>query len=247
MIHGTTTIYELDDENYYVTKHVELVRRKAIITGVINYTTIAPPLHECGQYQSCKCIDDVWAIMDDYRGADVFSTIDGSVVEILEHTSELPENTSLIPMPSKYHVWDNGSMQWVLSSEVKRKALIKEAFDQINADVGMNILSGLRYGDITIWLSPENQSNIMFLWNEYMQDVQGSAIDGYTPVIDYPVVMWETNDDSVSSITLDTPDRVCDFCKKVITHIKTWRAKALNAKKQVETMVITELETFLKK
>lgn len=67
----------------------------------------------------CFLVSKNLEIVEDHRGEDVYSTVDGSKVEIKE-LGELPENVTDQPKPEGYYKW-NGE-NWVEDTEAKDEA-----------------------------------------------------------------------------------------------------------------------------
>lgn len=91
--------------------------------------------------------DQVWGYIEDHRGEDVYSSIDGQKVEIKE-LGALPENLTYQPRPSEYHDFIEGN--WIEDIEAREQAEKQAKIDALNSEMAKlrnDIIFGQAMGD----------------------------------------------------------------------------------------------------
>ncbi|MCL9847348.1 phage tail protein [Ralstonia solanacearum] len=96
-------------------------------------TTQAPP--ETGAREVAVFRDDAWHIAPDWRGAALFSTVDGSAISIADiGATPADVNATETARPSSAHVWTAG--KWVEDAKLKASLLValrQRLCDQLDA------------------------------------------------------------------------------------------------------------------
>jgi hypothetical protein len=85
-----------------------------------NATEIEPPT--VAQYEIAVFTDGVWIVKDDWRGVELYSTVDGTPI-IINEIGIAPTNHTTIPRPDNTYIWSVDA--WVLDLDVYKSAKLR--------------------------------------------------------------------------------------------------------------------------
>lgn len=165
-----------------------------------------------------------WALVDDYRGKQIWSTNEPGKNGLVGANNEIPDGWTLLEY-IKNNKW-NGS-KWVVDTSQKQE-ILEQILEKINADTAAKIYAGIDYDDVQFYLTAENQRNF-------------AELDRNRADLIYPYTVWCGDGEA----QLQDADEVHTFYRLGYHHISIQLEAGKQAKKDARSKTTAELLELL--